>query len=367
MRFLGLIPEPPFDPRSWSGSSSHFFSALERRGILRAAIGLEVGKFAQSWHKLRELAWPVSRWRERYHASAAQFAYLTRKSAAALREYPDAEGVLQVGAWFSAPRVTKLPCFSYHDGNAALRYRHYGRGLLSDREMQKHLERERQNYRRMRGIFVMSAWLKNSFVNDFGMPPEKVHVVGAGINFHNLPEVRGDRDRVPRFLFVGRDFERKGGSYLLNAFRHVHAAFPLAELHVVGPGPRDPVPGVIYHGFLSKANPSGLAALEALFRRCSVLVLPSVYEPFGISLLEGMAFGLACIAVDRCAMPEIVVHGQTGLVARAENSESLTEAMLTLAGDPDQVHRMGSRGRTRVEQHFTWDVVASRIAAVVGA
>lgn len=365
MRLLGLIPEPPFDPRSWSGSSVHFFKALARQGVLESAVGLEIARMPQLWHKIRSFGWPVNRWREQYHAAASQFDHLTRLAAAEIRKHPDATGVLQVGAWFSSPLVTGLPCFSYHDGNAALRYRHYGRGLLSAAHMQRHLARERLNYERMRGIFVMSNWLGRSFVRDFGIPEERVHVVGAGINFERLPDIHERDDRTPRFLFVGRDFARKGGKYLLEAFRRVRSVVPEAELHIVGPEPGVPEPGVFHAGFLSKANPAGMAALETLFRRCTMLVLPSVYEPFGISLLEGMAFRLACVTVDRCAMPEIVVHGETGLVAKAEDAGSLAAAMVELARSPDVVKKMGDLGRARVESQFTWDAVATGIAGVL--
>jgi len=87
----------------------------------------------------------------------------------------------------------------------------------------------------MRGIFVMSQWLASSFVQDFGVPEHRLHVVGAGINFERLPE-KIERDfSTPRFLLVGRDFIRKGGKYLLEAFRIVRKGVPTAELTIVGP------------------------------------------------------------------------------------------------------------------------------------
>lgn len=365
MKLLGLIPEPPFDPRSWSGSSSYFFRSLQRQGLLEDAREVALAPTTQLCQKAFAVSWPPSRWRERYHSSVGRFRRLTRTAATEIARHPDAEGILQIGAWFCAPAVTALPCFSYHDGNAALWYRYYGRGLLSESRVRRHLEWERQDYARMRGIFVMSRWLADSFVQDFGVPDHKVHVVGAGINFERLPELMERDFSIPRFLLIGRDFARKGGRYLLEAFRIVRREVPSAELTIVGPEPGAAEPGVHYAGFLRKSDPADLHKLTNILRAATVMVLPSIYEPFGISLLEGMANGMPCIAVDRCALPEIVANGETGLVARPEDSESLARAMIELARHPDAARRMGERGRRRVEEHFTWDAVTGKIRATL--
>lgn len=361
MKLLGLIPEPPFDPRSWSGSSRYLFRSLQTHGLLEDACEVALSVTAQLSQKALAFSWPVSRWRERYHSSVGRFRRLTRAAATEIARHPSAEGILQIGAWFCAPAVTALPSFSYHDGNAALWYRFYGRGLLSESRVQRHLEWERQNYARMSGIFVMSRWLADSFVRDFGVPEHKIHVVGAGINFDELPQLIARDFSSPRFLLIGRDFARKGGRYLLEAFRIVRRHVPAAELTIVGPEPGAAEPGVQYAGFLRKSDPGDLRTLTRIFQNSTVMVLPSIYEPFGISLLEGMANGMPCVAVDRCALPEIVADGETGLIAKPEDAESLANAMIELARDPESAKRMGERGRRRVEEHFTWDAVAGKI------
>lgn len=365
MKLLGLIAEPPFDPRSWSGSSKYFFRSLQSHGLLEDACEVALASSTQLSQKALALSWPPSRWRERYHSSVGRFRRLTHAAATEIAHHPSAEGILQIGAWFCTPAVTTLPCFSYHDGNAALWYRYYGRRLLSQSRVQRHLEWERQNYARMRGIFVMSRWLADSFIRDFGVPEHKVHVVGAGINFEGLPQLIERDFSIPRFLLIGRDFARKGGKYLLEAFRVVRRHVPAAELTIVGPDPGAAEPGVHYAGFLRKSDPADLRTLTHILQNSTVMVLPSIYEPFGISLLEGMANGMPCIAVDRCALPEIVADGLTGLVAKPEDAESLAKAMIDLARQPDAAQRMGEQGRRRVEEHFTWDAVAGKIRAAL--
>lgn len=365
MRLLGLIPEPPFHPRSWSGSSANFFGALRDAGLLADAENVQLNRTRERVEMLRKLSWPLERWKERYRASVPRFRALSNIARAEIERFPDITGVMQVGAWFSAASVTTLPCFSYHDANAAMGYRNYGRGMLTEPQQRDHLSWENDVYAKLRGIFVMSSWLASSFMTDFGVPANKLNVVGAGINTGALPRLP-DRDfSDARFLFVGKDFERKGGPFLLEAFAEVRRLVPRAELTIVGPSLKLDQEGVRCPGFLSNAVPEHVSQLNELFRSATTVVLPSVYEPFGISLLEGMAFGLPCIAADRCAMPEIVQHRKTGLVVTAENVSSLAEAMLELARNPADAESMGRAGRRRVEMDFTWGAVAKKIGVVL--
>ncbi len=365
MRLLGLIPEPPFDPLSWSGSSANFFGALRDHGVLACACEVSLGSVRDLFEKGRSVSMPLRRWKERYHSSVSRFAALTSAAGDIIASQRDLGGVLQIGAWFSAGIATRVPCFSYHDGNAALRYRHYGRGLVSESRRQAHLAWEKSVYSAVRGIFVMSDWLADSFVRDYDMPASKIHVVGAGINMESLPPVPSRSWSAPKYLFVGKEFVRKGGKYLLEAFTAVRRELPEAELTIVGPELNLRVPGVQCPGYLSKSDPSDLQRLEDLFASATAVVLPSIYEPFGISLLEGMAYGVPCIAADRCAMPEIVRDGETGLVVHAEDSRSLADAMIQLGCNPAEAARMGAAGRRRIESDFTWTTVTGTIKAIL--
>ena len=365
MALLGLIPEPPFHPLSWSGSSAFFFRALRSKGLLEDAAEVRLSRSADMLQKARVFSLPLERWKENYHASVSRFTALTEMARPIASRHPQATGLLQIGAWFCSPSVTTRPCFSYHDGNAALWYRYYGRELLGPRKKTAHLSWEQTVYERLTGIFVMSSWLASSFVSDFGVPSSKVHVVGAGANLEHLPDVPPRDFTKARFLFVGRDFVRKGGRYLLEAFRRVRRTAAHAELVIAGPDLSLDEPGVTCAGFLSKFEPAHVARLHELFVNATAVVLPSIYEPFGVALTEGMVYGLPCIAADRCAMPEIVRHGESGFVVPAEEIAPLADAMLALATDPARAAAMGRAGRLRAEQHFTWTAVAGKLQHVL--
>jgi glycosyltransferase involved in cell wall biosynthesis len=213
----------------------------------------------------------------------------------------------------------------------------------------------RSRYGRATACTFMSHWAARSAIEDYGVNPEKVHVVGAGRNHE--PPYR-DRDwSVPRLLFVGFDWERKNGDAVLRAFARLREQSPNASLDVVGGHPALDMPGVRAHGPLSLADASERAQVEELFAQATFFVMPSLHEPAGIVYAEAQAAGLASIATTSGGSQTIV--GDAGIVVDPHDDDAIAGAMLTLA-DPATAARMGERALARAPR-FSWDAVAQRV------
>ncbi|HUX43838.1 MAG TPA: glycosyltransferase family 4 protein [Terracidiphilus sp.] len=219
----------------------------------------------------------------------------------------------------------------------------------------------------MTAIFTFSEYLRQSFISDYHVPAERVFRVGAGINLDQIPEDGRAKDySIPRILFVGVEFERKGGRELLQAFRRVRERVANAELHIVGPHAMGALPpGVIYHGHLSKSDPAQREKLDSLYRASSLFVLPSLYEPFGIAPLEAMLHEVPCIVTDEWAFRETVQPGVNGDRVVKGDAEDLADKMIRMLGNADRLAAMGRRGREMVLREYTWTAVASRIASAL--
>jgi starch synthase len=103
-------------------------------------------------------------------------------------------------------------------------------------------------------------------------------------------------------------------------------------------------------------------ALADLYRRASAFVLPSVFDPYPNVLREAMGYGLPCVGTDSGGIPEIIVHGETGMVVPPDQPESLSRAMIDVLSRPAKAERMGRAGHAAVVELHTWDRVAERIA-----
>lgn len=367
MRVFGVIDEDPYAVPTWSGTSRYFFGALRDAGVLAGAIDCEPDKLSALIGKLRNVQPSMPSWRFSYHVdpkmSELRSRIVTDKLTAMSAHY---DVLLQIGAWYKLWNRVDKPVVSYHDGNLAARMASpLGVPKLSARRIGRALAFERDVYSGHSAIFTMSNWLADSFVKDFGVPRNKVHAVYAGINMPEPVAKEPGTYAAPSILFVGKDFPRKGGEVLLEAFAKVRREIKDAKLTLVGPQIENPPPGVVCAGFISKSSPEGLRNLSELYRSASLFVLPSLYEPFGIAFCEAMAHGLPCIGTSICAMPEIIEANTTGLLVPPRDAEALAKAMLSLLTDERAREQMGIAARKRYEALFTWDRVIGRIVSTL--
>ena len=149
----------------------------------------------------------------------------------------------------------------------------------------------------------------------------------------------------PRFLFVGRLIERKGIEVLLAAFRHVDRG----ELWLAGDGPlrslvvaeAESNPRIRFLGYANEES------LPELYRQADILLVPSHFEPWGLVVHEGLAYGLPVIATDQvAAADDLVDSGTNGYIVPAGSSEALASAMRSAAAwAPSQWREAGVRSR----------------------
>jgi starch synthase len=370
----GSIGNDPFNPRTFSGSSSSLFTALQKRGALRRAFGAEISKAARLALMLKNFRPRRKTWSRQYYIDPSHRNALTRQLAACVEPEDFGGCFLQIGAMFSMPQAVngKALCFAYHDSNIAEAVAAEDMRSVSQKLIDRSLKYERELAQECDLIFVTGSFLKRSFVDVFGVDPSRVVVVGGGPNITGGTEIDYSKTYdTGEILFVGIDFERKGGAQLLSAFSRVVQRFPTARLHIVGPRhvsiPVDIRDKIIFHGYVSRQTSEGAALFRDLYHRCSVFVLPSRYEPFGISSLEAMLRQIPVVVTRGWGWLDTVKDGVNGFLVGRGNVEHLAETLLACLSDPDSLQRMGRAGREIILGNFTWDLVARRMHEALGA
>jgi len=338
---------------TWSGIGAGLVGALRRRGLgvttVDSSPPAAVGQAAL-------IASAVAR-RSRIDANytGAMHALRARTAARRLRAAGPVEGIVLFGAEQGLPRGSRYVVWADMTLVQA-RATHPVFARLSERTAREWARRQRAVYDGAVALAAASDWTARSLVQDFGADPARVHVVGFGRNHE--PGPRTTPWSPPRFLFVGLDWERKGGPAVLDAFTAVRAAQPDARLDVVGGHPPLHADGVTAHGRLRLDVPEEARKVRALFAQATCFVMPSSVEPFGIAYAEAAAAGVPSIGSTVGGASTIL--GDTGgrLVAPGDR-EALQTAMLELA-DPATARRMGEAAGARAGA-FTWDAVAGRI------
>lgn len=353
---VGLAQGDPDSVRTVSGAPKFVFDALGRRHELVARRSVDL----TAWQRRRIAAATVRPSREAWRTAFywhRRLALETRSRNAerelrALRD--DFDLVVQMFGLF---HTRGAPYVVFTDNTVAISRRLWPQWVaVEGRALDRLLDWERRVYAEARHVFTQARHAADSMVEDYGVDPARVSVVGTGANFEPLPAV-SEEPRAPAILFIGKYWELKGADVLLEAFRRVRRDVPEAKLWMVGryEGPADE-PGLETFGFVFDRE-----RLAQLFASAAVYCLPSRFEASGNSILEAMAFGLPCVASDVGGLPDVVRDGSTGLLVPPGDARALAEALGRILSDPDEARRMGAAGRARIERHNTWDAVAARM------
>ena len=245
-----------------------------------------------------------------------------------------------------------------------------GRGF----ELSKWMERE--GLSACDRVIAVSEGMKKDIMKCYPIPSSRISVVYNGIDpeiYRRREEVRGARGeagrvleklgiRKPYVLFVGRLTRQKGVFDLLEASKRFASG---TQLVLVTGKPDEP-------GILEELRKGvrgrkevvwmntmlGQRETIALYCGASVAVTPSVYEPFGIVVVEAMACGAPVVASAVGGIREIVENGRSGLLVRPKDPPALADAVNRVLADGALAAKLAANGRRRVERHFTWSGAA---------
>lgn len=241
------------------------------------------------------------------------------------------------------------------------------------------------------GIIAVSQGMKSDIMNCYQPDAEKIRVIYNGIDTGQYqktlnPDILvayGIDPLKPYVLFVGRLTRQKGIIHLVHALPYINEGVQIVlcagapdteaiarEMRVEVERARVGAPNDII--WIPDMVP--VEQIIVLYSHATLFVCPSVYEPFGIINLEAMACGAPVVAAAVGGIPEVVVHGQTGILVpfdpvssadpeplRPEQyARDLAAAINELLRAPERRQIMGAESRRRVESHFRWEAIAQQ-------
>jgi glycosyltransferase involved in cell wall biosynthesis len=209
---------------------------------------------------------------------------------------------------------------------------------------------------------------------NMGVNIKKIETIPNGINleeFSTLPKRGlfrkrwGISETQPVILFLARIHKIKGLDILIDAFAGLIKTLPTTVLVLAGPDNgylsfvkrRLSVLGIENKVLLTGPlyGPEKISA----YVDADVFALPSVYEIFGISIIEACACGLPVVVTDRCGIAGLI-EGQVGIVV-PYNSDKLLEALVNLLNDKEKRSIYGYNGKKLAKERFNWTVIAQQV------
>ncbi len=212
----------------------------------------------------------------------------------------------------------------------------------------------KQLFASSRLIISWSEWVKESLCLEYEVSPDKVVVIPPGIDLELwqaglLPRPAKANNELPKILFCGGDWERKGGPQLLDWFKQ--GGHQLCELHLVTRASitnPDNLPNLFVYNNFNANDP----ALIELYRQSDIFALPTLAEAFGIALTEAMAMGLPVVTTRVGACAEIVEDGVTGFLVEAGNVAELGQKVEELLRNTPLRQQMSVQAREKAVTRY---------------
>lgn len=239
-------------------------------------------------------------------------------------------------------------------------FKYSGFYQFKESDIKKRADMQQEYYKRCKGIFTMGEWCKEDIINRCGISPDKVHAVGGGINL-DVNLIKPMNRMNNKILFVGKDFKRKGGYIVYEAFKLLRREIQNLELYVAGPNsdPIDsPINGYYYMGYCDYKQ------LSTLFNKCDIFYMPSYFEAYGLVFIEALCYGLPCIGRNVYEMPYFIKEGENGYLLHNDNPHELSLLIRKLINDK-QIKQNVLSQRDEYIKEYSWDNVALKIANII--
>jgi glycosyltransferase involved in cell wall biosynthesis len=247
-----------------------------------------------------------------------------------------------------------IPHFVYTD-HTHLENRHYSITGFQNLYSQRWIDLEQQIYQNASITFLRSSNVRRSLIEEYGCAAEKAVLVYAGSNAKVSPVKTTNSDYTrAQILFVGLDWQRKGGPDLVEAFKLVRERCPEVKLSIVGANPDLQIPGCEVTG---KVPPE---ALDRYYQEASVFCLPTYLEPFGIVFIEAMNAHLPIVATRVGAIPDFVEEGKNGYLLEPGDIPGLANALLQLLKNPERCRTFGDYSFQLTRARYSWEAVGEK-------
>ncbi len=323
MKLAYLTRKDPSDQDDWSGLTHYIHRSLRESGLEVIPAGpLKEGFLYLTTHLKKFLYQLFLRKNYHRHGDPSLLKSLSRQAGKAISAIePDV--VFGVDTLPLSSLETDKPVVYWHDCVFPALVDYYPQHTrLCAETIRDEMNMERKLLSKCRLAVFSSDWAAETALQHYDVDPKKVKVVPFGANLEcgrDLPAVKkiiaGRYFDPCVLLFVGVQWERKGGDLAVRTAELLNQRGIKTLLHVVGCEPPGPTPGFVRrHGFLSKNTGRGRRFLDALYSESHFLLLPSRADCCAVTFAEASSFGLPSLSADVGGNSTAVHNGKNGQI-----------------------------------------------------
>lgn len=221
-------------------------------------------------------------------------------------------------------------------------------------------------------LLYPTSWAADSAITDYGADESKLKIVPFGANMDQIPSkemvTNKKRSDKCRLLFLGVDWERKGGEIAFETLIELGKMDVDAELTVCGCIPPEEFKheNIRVIPFLDKNDLQQNEELQQLFLKSDFLLLPSRTEAYGVVFCEANAYGLPVITTDTGGIPGVIEEGKNGFMLPMDSSGvDYANLIKEIYLDDEKYHQLVFSSRKKYDEKLNWDVWGIKVCAYV--
>jgi glycosyltransferase involved in cell wall biosynthesis len=230
---------------------------------------------------------------------------------------------------------------------------------------------DRDSVRHSRACLFPTEWAASSAIRDYGAEPSQVHVIPWGANIdadeHSDYQPMISRD-VCHLVFIGVDWQRKGGDIAVAAARRLVDLGYKVKLHIIGATPnlREHADSIIVHGFIDKRTEEGRRLFRSLMKQAALLFVPTRQECYGMVFPEANSFSVPVITTRTGGLSDVVVEGANGhMLPIAATADEYATLIWSIWSDPDRYSRLRKSSWEQFAQRLNWNSWVARASEII--
>jgi len=375
MKIAFITDQAPDNIQHWSGIPYYLSQGLQRQGHEICPLNLKAA--LPEGCRRSVLATPYVPADSLWHTiSPVALKWVARQLEAELQSLaPDL--VMSHGAFGLAYLESPLPLVYWEDMPSLLLTQTYARYAGADSHLLSTWEQlEQLAFLNASYICFPSDWAADCARSHYGVDPQRLRVIPFGANLSpdptaaELEQSLAQRStQTCQLLFVGKDWQRKGGPQVLELTQRLNQAGLPCRLVIVGCEPEIPSlyqPWVQQLGFLDKSQPADRQKLAELFQSSHFFVMPSEAEGFGIVYCEASAYGVPSLARNVGGVASAVRHGYNGFVFAPEAGLApFLEVIKRYFADREAYAALARSSFGEYQQRLNWEVASASFSQLL--
>ena len=354
----------PLDKRSWSGTTYYTYQQIKKN------YEVEIFNYKWTWRVREWLTMQKSMNQKLFKRNTAveflrSYAkYFSRQLQKELKQRPVDVLFVSASSQLIGYIETDIPIIYMTDATFQQLQGYYPYfSNLAKYNVKQGIELDKKAFQKTAHYMLASEWNKNSVVNDYGIGANKISVAPCGANLDRIPGVL-DLDMNAsgkcRLLFLGVEWDRKGGDIALETFRLLKQKGTNPHLHIIGCVPPVDVSSekdITVIPFLDKNKPEDFNQLHQILLQTDFLLLPTRAECAGVVFSEASAYAIPSITTDTGGVTTYVKNGLNGFALPLQaGADVYAEKISQLLADKQVMQNLKHSARKYYEENLSWNL-----------